>query len=43
MPELFDFITGSGTGAIIAGTLVVPSGNEGQINKNFADVSTQFF
>ena len=24
MPEIFDFISGSGTGAIIAGALVVP-------------------
>jgi len=29
MPELFDFIAGSGTGAIIAGALVVPSGDLG--------------
>ena len=45
MPELFDFIAGSGTGAIIAGSLVVPNSDtsSSQINENFADKAADFF
>ena len=49
MHELFDFIAGSGTGAIIAGSLVVPNPKylEGedqfQQNANFANKSAEFF
>jgi hypothetical protein len=44
MPELFDFITGSGTGGIIAGALVVPGNDpQKQINMHFADATSNFF
>ena len=45
MPELFDMIAGSESGAIIASTLVVPSddSNSGLTSKYFADTSTKFF
>jgi hypothetical protein len=49
MHELFDFIAGSGTGAIIGGSLVVPKKkyldgeNAFQKNENFADKSADFF
>jgi hypothetical protein len=42
MPELFDMIVGSETGAIIASTLVIPSLN-GKTNKYFAKDAVSFF
>jgi hypothetical protein len=45
MPEIFDMISGSETGALIAATLVIPNYNKSseQINQWFADETSQFF
>ena len=45
MPELFDMIAGSDTGAIIGGNLIIPNPDQSssQINANFADKTTKFF
>ena len=47
MPELFDMIAGSETGAIIAGSLVVKNTNSKtmatQANANFAEKSIKWF
>ena len=47
MHELFDMITGSGTGSIIASGLVMPNDDEAtkatQKNKYFADSLLEFF
>jgi len=47
MHEIFDFITGSETGAIIASTLLIPNNNTEtaavQKNMYFASTATQWF
>jgi len=47
MPEIFDMIAGSETGAMIASSLVIPNDNpltkDTQINKYFADTTSSFF
>ena len=45
MPELFDMISGSETGAMIASTLVVASTDpkSQRINKYFANETAKFF
>lgn len=47
MPELFDLITGSESGALIAGTLVYPANTtelaEKRINQMFADETMKHF
>lgn len=47
MPELFDFIAGADTGAIIASTLIVPKRDSGlpdwQVNQYWAKTSKSFF
>jgi len=47
MPELFDMVAGSETGAIIATTIVLPNTNtssrDNQPNKYFADTAVDFF
>jgi len=47
MHEMFDMITGSGTGAIIASSLVVPNDDpatkDTQQNKYFAETSVKYF
>ena len=52
MPELFDFITGSESGAIIAASLVIPNPVENrikdkygniQINKYFASKTSELY
>jgi len=47
MPELFDMIAGSETGAIIASSLVIPNDDpdtkDAQKNKYFATTSLDFF
>jgi len=47
MPEIFDLVAGSETGAIIASSLVIknedPKTKNEQINANFADKSKEWF
>lgn len=49
MPEMFDIIAGSDTGAIIASTLILKNSNQtafdngDQINEHFAQTSAEFF
>lgn len=45
MPELFDMIVGSETGAIIAAALVIPNSDSSspQINKYFANTTSEWF
>jgi len=46
MPELFDMIAGSETGAIIGSSLVVPASDSkslGRYNEHFAESSVDFF
>ena len=45
MPELFDIIAGTETGAIIGSSLVIPGNNtkDEYLVRNFADASKNFF